>query len=532
VRKRDRGPRTSHSGFWGLVAVVAAVTLPGVWASSLQGCDEAYYAQMARGMLESRDWWVPRYDGTPPFDKPPLLMWLVAGSFRLFGVGDLQARLPGLLLGAVLPFALWAGVPGPAEQRFVAAATLATTLLYVQLQHMVMTDLVAFAGLVAFAVAVLRAEEGSAWGWLAGLGLGVAALAKGPLAGLFVLATLPFAASRRARPPRAGFLDHPKDRVATFGDPGFLARVVPGLLPAAAWYALLWREFGGRFLEVHFGVFLFRLATQGGIVPESPLGPAFYVVSALWRLLPWWPILPAALGLGWTLARRGDGVAGWSVGFAAVYFATITLMRTKHDHYALPLVLPMALLVGSWATSTGPPGRADRASAWLCRALACLLLFGSGAALVGAVPLDSRLRWPAVALATLLGAVYLAAAARLRRGARGAAWGLLLAAAGVAYVAGGAALRPWDTEPGLRAVARQLPPGEAVVYVTDRPVEDNFCEYAALRFRLQGPPRVLDARAFPSAPGGWYAGRQGVLRPGPQDQVVVQEAGWVLVRRP
>jgi hypothetical protein len=137
-----------------------------------------------------------------------------------------------------------------------------------------------------------------------------------------------------------------------------------------------------------------------------------------------------------------------------------------------------------------------------------------------------------VALATLLGAVYLAAAAGLRRGARGAAWGLLLAAAGVAYVAGGAALRPWDTEPGLRAVARQLPPGEAVVYVTDRPVEDNFCAYAALRFRLQGPPRVLDARAFPSAPGGWYAGRQGVLRPGPQDQVVVQEAGWVLVRRP
>ena len=514
--KRDRGPQTSRSGFWGLVAVVAAVTLPGVWASSLQGCDEAYYAQMARGMLERGDWLVPRYDGTPPLDKPPLLMWLVAGSFRLFGVGDLQARLPGLLLGAVLPFALWAGVPGPAEQRFVAAATLATTLLYVQLQHMVMTDLVAFAGLVAFAVAVLRAEESSAWGWLAGFGLGVAALAKGPLAGLFVLATLPFAASQRGRLLRAGFL----------------ARMVPGLLPATAWYALLWREFGARFLEVHFGVFLFRLAAQGGIVPDTGLGPAFYVVSMLWRLLPWWPILPAALALGWRLARGGHGVAWWSVGFALVYFLAITLMRTKHDHYALPLVLPLALLVGSWATSTGPPGRGDRASAWLCLLLASLLLVGSGVALLGAIPVDPQLRWPTVVLAGFVAAVYLACAARLRRGARGPAWGLLLAAAGVAYVAGGAALRPWDTEPGLRAVARQLPPGDAVVYVTDRPVEDNFCEYAALRFRLQGPPQVLDARAFPSAPGGWYAGRQGVLRPGPQDQVVVQEAGWVLVRRP
>ncbi len=496
------------------MAVVAAVTLPGVWASSLQGCDEAYYAQMARGMLETGDWWVPRYDGTPPFDKPPLLMWLVAASFRLFGVGDLQARLPLLLLGAALPFALWVGVPGPARGRFVAAATLATTLLYVQLQHMVMTDLVAFAGLVAFAVAVLRAEEGSSWGWLAGLGLGVAALAKGPLAGLFVLASLPFAASRPAGLLRTGFL----------------ARMLPGLLPPAVWYTLLWREFGGRFLEVHFGVFLFRLAAQG-IAPESPLGPAFYLVSGLWRFLPWWPFVPAAVVVGWARGRSGDRVAAWSLWFLGTYFSVISLLRTKTDHYALPLALPLALLVGSWATSTGPPAKGDRASAGLCLALASLLLVGSGAALVGTLPLDPPFRWPAAALASLVAAVYLVCAVRLRRGGRGAAWGILLAAAAVAYVAGGVVLRPWDAEPGLRAVLKHLPPGEAVVYVTDRPVEDNFCEYAALRFRLEAPPRVLDARVFPSAPPGWYAGRQGVLRPGPQDRVV-QEAGWVLLRRP
>ncbi len=496
------------------MAVVAAVTLPGVWASSLQGCDEAYYAQMARGMLETGDWWVPRYDGTPPFDKPPLLMWLVAASFRLFGVGDLQARLPLLLLGAALPFALWVGVPGPARGRFVAAATLATTLLYVQLQHMVMTDLVAFAGLVAFAMAVLRADEGSSWGWLAGLGLGVAALAKGALATLLVLASLPFLVAHRT----------------PILSRAFLVRCVPGLLPPASWYAAMAARFGWQFFDVHFGFFLFRLAGEG-IFPRNPLGPFFYPVSALWRFLPWWPLLPGALWWGYRQARLGDRVALWAVGFGAVYFVAITLMGTKHDHYALPLALPLALLVGSWATSTGPPAKSDRASAGLCLALASLLLVGSGAALVGTLPLDPPFRWPAAALASLVAAVYLVCAVRLRRGARGAAWGILLAAAAVAYVAGGVVLRPWDAEPGLRAVLKHLPPGEAVVYVTDRPVEDNFCEYAALRFRLEAPPRVLDARVFPSAPPGWYAGRQGVLRPGPQDRVV-QEAGWVLLRRP
>lgn len=339
--------------------LVAMVTLSGVWASSLQGCDEAYYAHMARGMLESGDFLVPRYDGTPPLDKPPLLMWLVAASFRFFGVGDVQARLPVLLLGAAVPFAVWWGIPQTAAFRFVAASTLATTLLYVQLQHMVMTDLVAFVGLLGLVVGLLRAAEGERWGWVAGSGLGVAALAKGPLAALFVLATLPYAVRHREELLRSGFL----------------ARAIPGILPAAAWYGLVWREFGQKFVDVHFGVFLFRLAAQG-IAAESPLGPAFYLVSALWRFLPWWPLLPAALVAGWGAARAKDRTAEWSVGFAAVYFTAITAMRTKTDHYALPLVLPAALLVAGWVTGGGGFRTAESLSAVLCRVLGGLLAFG------------------------------------------------------------------------------------------------------------------------------------------------------------
>jgi len=497
-----------------LAVVVAVVTLSGVWAASLQGCDEAYYAQMARAMLETGDWVVPRYDGVAPLDKPPLLMWLVAASFRAFGVGDLQARLPALAVGAALPFALWAGLPGAPEFRFTAAATLATLLLYVQLQHAVMTDLLAFAGLVAFALSLLRAGQGGRWGWLAGLGLGVAALAKGALVALLVVASLPYTVLHRKEVLQAGFL----------------LRVLPGLSPALAWYAYMWQEFGWRFTEVHFGVFLVRLATQG-IASDSPLGPAFYLASALWRFLPWWPLLPAAVAAGWSHARSGDRAARWSVGFLAVYFLGITAMRTKADHYALPLALPVALLVATWATADAREGRPDRWSAAACLGFGGVLGVAGVLVAAGLVPAPVEGRLPAAALAALLAGALVCCGRNVYRGGRSRAWRSLLWPVVLTYAVGGALLQPWDAEPGLRAVVSRLPHGEPVVYVTSQPPDADFCPYSALRFQLDRPPQVLSPKRFALAPAGWYVGRRGDLVPTARDRVVVEQAGWVLVRR-
>ena len=41
----------------------------------------------------SGDWVVPTLQGQPYLDKPPLLYWLIAASYALFGVSDSVARL-------------------------------------------------------------------------------------------------------------------------------------------------------------------------------------------------------------------------------------------------------------------------------------------------------------------------------------------------------------------------------------------------------------------------------------------------------
>jgi 4-amino-4-deoxy-L-arabinose transferase-like glycosyltransferase len=67
--------------------------------SSLISWDEAWYAGIARNMLNSGDifnlWW----NGAPFFDHPPAGFWWMALSFKLFGISNLTAKLPSAVFG-------------------------------------------------------------------------------------------------------------------------------------------------------------------------------------------------------------------------------------------------------------------------------------------------------------------------------------------------------------------------------------------------------------------------------------------------
>jgi 4-amino-4-deoxy-L-arabinose transferase-like glycosyltransferase len=61
--------------------------------------DEGRYSEVAREMLITGDYITPRVNGLVFFDKPPLNYWLQALSMKAFGVNNLAARLPNVLLG-------------------------------------------------------------------------------------------------------------------------------------------------------------------------------------------------------------------------------------------------------------------------------------------------------------------------------------------------------------------------------------------------------------------------------------------------
>ena len=46
---------------------------------------DAVQAQIARNMLTSGDWVIARLDGVPYLEKSPLVYWLIAFSYKIFG---------------------------------------------------------------------------------------------------------------------------------------------------------------------------------------------------------------------------------------------------------------------------------------------------------------------------------------------------------------------------------------------------------------------------------------------------------------
>src|SRR5947209_19271058 len=60
----------------------------------LVGADEPRYAQIAREMLDRRDWVTPTLFGKFWLEKPVLYYWSAIVSYKIFGVSDWAARLP------------------------------------------------------------------------------------------------------------------------------------------------------------------------------------------------------------------------------------------------------------------------------------------------------------------------------------------------------------------------------------------------------------------------------------------------------
>lgn len=159
----------------------------GSWA--FFDADEGRYGAVPREMIVNGDFVTPTLNHIKFFDKPPLLYWGIAGSYRLFGYTEAAARLvPALaaLLGVFLAWALGRRMFGERVGKW-SAFILATCLMWPILARVVITDMLVSSLLfVALAVWWLGHTEENPkrqtafflafWGALA-----LAVLAKGPV---------------------------------------------------------------------------------------------------------------------------------------------------------------------------------------------------------------------------------------------------------------------------------------------------------------------------------------------------------------
>lgn len=319
-----------------LAAAIVVYVLPSARAILDDG--DALYSTVAAEMISRNDWVTPQAGGVRFLDKPPLMYWLVALSYLVFGVSEWAARLPaaiGIFATALMLAYLGRRVAGDDRAGIVAGLIFilsAGTLFFTLEAFPDIFLVVCLTGAVLCFLELHCAEKQSVWA-AAGLGaaLAGATLSKSLIGIFFPLATI------------AAFLfvERKRPRV-TWSHMALIAAVFVGI--ALPWHVIaaarnpgfLYHYFVNEQILRFFGR---REPVDYGSIPA----PIFWALLLVW-LFPWSAFLPATWRLPGGDENR-SAIIRMSWCWAGVVIGFFTL-SSRLEHYSFPALPPLALLIG------------------------------------------------------------------------------------------------------------------------------------------------------------------------------------------
>jgi hypothetical protein len=84
-----------------LIILSALAFIPTLGVLHLFDWDEINFAESAREMIETGEYFRVQVNFAPFWEKPPLFFWLQAGSMHLFGINEFAARFPNAIAGII-----------------------------------------------------------------------------------------------------------------------------------------------------------------------------------------------------------------------------------------------------------------------------------------------------------------------------------------------------------------------------------------------------------------------------------------------
>ncbi|MDQ3195615.1 MAG: glycosyltransferase family 39 protein [Pseudomonadota bacterium] len=319
------------------VTIFLAWLLAGLLGHDPWKPDEAHTFGVVYEILQNGNWLTPKLAGEPFMQNPPLYYMVAAGFARLFEpllpLHDGARLASGLFLILTLTFTGLTGRELYGRGYGVVAAVILIGCLGLLVRaHQIITDVALLTGVAIglYGLALAERRRIGAGLWL-GAGVGIGFFSQGlfaPLVFALIAVVLPtfFAAWRT----RAYFV----------------------CLAVAALMAAPWLAFWPYALHLRAPV-LFDAWLETNILnlfDFNPSEPAYYV-----SILPWfaWPALPLALWTLWYGRSSAWRSAGFQLPVASfiVMLLVLSLATESSEVYALPLLLPLALLASASATS-------------------------------------------------------------------------------------------------------------------------------------------------------------------------------------
>jgi 4-amino-4-deoxy-L-arabinose transferase-like glycosyltransferase len=319
--------------------------------------DAAQYASMSNEMLGSKNWLEIYQHGGDYLDKPPLLFWLSATSFKIFGVSNWAYKLPSFLFALLGIFSTvkLGELLYDKKTGMIAGLMLTFSVGMFIMTNDIRTDTILLGSTVFATWQILYyLKTKNRWSFVLGFfGIGIAMLAKGPLG--FVLPAVALSSE---------FIY--KRQWKNFIRPEW----IPGLLIVAL---LLFPMCYGLYtqfdlhpekdIEGHTGVsglrFYFWTQSFGRITGESDwgtkfdngAGPFFFTHTFLWVFFPWSLFLVGGLFKNLLILIKTKFRPGFlpemiTTGGFVLMFIALSASKYKLPHYVYVL-LPFASIIGT-----------------------------------------------------------------------------------------------------------------------------------------------------------------------------------------
>ncbi|MDZ8184357.1 MAG: glycosyltransferase family 39 protein [Nostoc sp. ChiSLP02] len=295
--------------------------------NSLIAHDEALYASRARLMFDSGDWIAPWQKA---HHKTPGPYWLIASSYKLFGINDISARLPSMVAGILclwLVYEIGKIILGK-KLAWLAAAILSVEFLWLQYSRLSTPDvplvLLVLLAILSFIKAELNPVSRKFWTLLAGFSLGLGFLVRSFMIFVPIIALLPYL-----------IWNHRRHRHLT--NPILYLGFFIGLIPTFVWLWLCWLHYGNQSFEELYKFFVYQ-STNGNDNYQTNF--LFYVWNIPLKAFPW--AFFGILGL-FLVLRHPVRYNLLFVGFPLVLFIEISIFTTRFSHYSLFLYPFVAL---------------------------------------------------------------------------------------------------------------------------------------------------------------------------------------------
>ncbi len=321
-----------------LIALISALFfLPFLGSVHLFDWDEINFAESAREMMVTGDYFRVRVGFLPFWEKPPFFFWLQAASMHLFGVNEFAARFPNAVFGIITLVTLY--VIGKKQKNTRFGLIWALLFFASMLPHLYFKSGIIdpvfnyfiFTAIYFLMQAMTKPAHKLRNSAISGALIGFAIITKGPVGFLLLLLTfiIILAVDKFKNWPRV------KD-IAVFALTTFLVSFM--------WYGAEVIANGPWFLVefIKYQIDLFSNPVAGH---EQPIYYHFVVV-----FLGCFPMSVLALGSFNRATTKNNELAKWMMVLFWVVMILFTIVTTKIVHYSSMAYLPLSYLAALYIT--------------------------------------------------------------------------------------------------------------------------------------------------------------------------------------